>query len=189
MRSSITIIALFGCLACSAKSKDDTAGSIEDTFPDTVPGSLWGDSVTELTTVASVTGDLADGRDVDLSFGSQSDMACWPATEATNFEGNHLYYAVAMPADTELSATVTPDADVDVSLYMYQLASDSYYTPDDVPYSVTCEAAYDQANDSNPGEPESATVTSSTNPYNVFIGVAGAAGELSGGFRLTLSVD
>jgi len=161
----------------------------EDTFPDTVPESLWAESVTELTTVASVTGDLADGQVVDLSFGSESDMACWPANEAINFEGNHLYYAVAMPEDSELSATVSPDPGVDVSLYLYQLASDSYYTPDDVPYSVTCEAAYDQANDSNPGESESAKVTSSTNPYNVFIGVAGAAGELSGGFRLTLSLE
>ena len=187
MTSQISFLTVVFLCGCAGIKSDDTA-SMEDTFLDTITGSLWADSVTELTTNASVTGDLSDGQTIDLSFASQSDMACWPATEDTNFEGNHVYYAVALPADSERTATVSPDTGVDVSIYMYQLATDSHYTPEEVPYSVSCEAGYDMAGNSNPGEPESARFSASSNPYNVFIGVAGAAGDIAGGYRLTLDV-
>ena len=188
MTSQLSILTAVFLCGCSGSKSDDSANS-EDTFPDTITGSLWAESVTELTTNASVSGDLSDGRTIDLSFASQSDMACWPATEDTNFEGKHVYYAVALPADLELTATVAPASGVDVSLYMYQLATDSYYTPEEVPYSVSCEAGYDMAGNSNPGEPESARLSASSNPYNVFIGVAGAAGEISGGYTLSLAIE
>lgn len=180
---------LFLCAACSASNKDDTEATTQDTFPDTITGSSWGESVTELTTSASVAGDLSHGETIDLSFASESGMACWPATEDTNFEGNHVYYAVAMPTHSKLIATVMPEAGVDVSIYMYQLATDSFYTPEEVPYSVSCEAGYDQVDNSNPGEAESAEVTAMSHPYNVFVGVAGAAGELSGGYTLSLTLE
>ncbi len=189
MNPQLPLIILLISSGCSGSKSDDTNSSTQDTFPDTITDSLWADSVTELTTHASVVGDLSHGATIDLSFASESDMACWPATENTNFEGNHVYYAMAMPADSSLTATVVPESDVDVSIYMYQLASDSYYTPDEVPYSVSCEAGYDMVNNSNPGNTESASVTSSTNPYNVFIGVAGAAGEISGGYTLSLILE
>ena len=106
-----------------------------------------------------------------------------------NFEGNHVFFGTYQPDYSELTVTVTPDdGGVDLSVYVMQFGATNYYVPPDVPSAVTCEAGYDQVNDSNPGDPESAMVMAVNNPYNVLIGVAGADGHTAGGFTLEIEL-
>ncbi len=161
---------------------DDTAGDDDDA------AGPWPGNVTEIDSTTVVTGDLADGELIDLDWADLSTMACWPGTEDLNFDGTHVFFATYQPDYTDLVVTVTPDAGVDASLYVMQMGTTNYYVPPEISSVVTCEASYDQVNDSNPGDEESASVMAVNNPYNVLIGVAGAAGVTSGGFTLELEL-
>lgn len=132
-------------------------------------------------------GDLSAGRTMDLAFAARSSMACFPATENANFQGLHVLYATDLPAGRTLQVTVTPAAGVDVSVYAYTMATNRTDLPPDVQSAVSCEAGYDQVNDSNPGQPETLALTSAANPYQVVVGVAGAKGVASGAYSLSLT--
>ncbi len=139
---------------------------------------------------AEVSGDLAAGGVVDLGWAANSSMACFPTTENLNFEGNHVVYTVALPKQSDLYVTATPSSpSLDVSVYAYQTSATS---PSPVPPNVTsatsCEAGYDAKKDSNPGVAEKAHLTSTTNPYNVLIGVAGPKGVAAGSYKLLVEV-
>ena len=197
LRSLLLLSATALLAACidTGKGDDsgDTATSATDTATDGGDGGGdgndgWPASVTRIEAGEVVEGDLATGELVDLDWADQSNVACFPATEFLNFEGNHVFYAVEQPEGSVLSVTVTPDADVDVSVYMLQYGGGSRYVPPEVPSAVTCEAGFDQTNDSNPGEAESASVTATTNPYTVLIGVAGPAGVTAGAFQLSVDL-
>lgn len=182
--------------ACLDTGKGDDSGDTATSATDTATddggdgggNDGWPASVTRIEAGEEVEGDLATGELVDLDWADQSNVACFPGTEFLNFEGNHVFYAVEQPEGSVLSVTVTPDSDVDVSVYMLQYGGGSRYVPPEVPSAVTCEAGFDQTNDSNPGEAESASVTATTNPYTVLIGVAGPAGVTAGAFRLQVDL-
>ncbi len=167
----------------SIADDDDAVGDDDDA------DGPWPSNVTEIDAKTTLSGDLADGEIIDLDWADLSTVACWPGTEDLNFSGTHLFYATYQPDYTDLVVTVTPDAGVDASVYVMQMGTTSYYVPPDVSSVVTCEAGYDQINDSNPGDPETASVMAVNNPYNVLIGVAGAEGVNAGGFTLELVLE
>lgn len=176
----IALVALVAVTACKTEEE-----GVDSPWPDPVIGIETKDG-------ATATGNLSDGQTLSLDWADQASVACWPGTEDTNFQGKHVLYGLAepMPANSTLTITLTPGSNtVDVSLYAYQLGTTRYDVPPDVPSAVSCEAGFDQANDSNPGEAETVTLTTTGNPYNVLIGVAGTAGQTSGAFTLTLDLE
>ena len=185
-----TMLAVTFGLGCESKGDDSGDSGGSEPADCSEDNGEWPARVCPITADILVDGDLSDGSVLDnLDWADQSDVACWPGTENLNFTGAHLLYWIDQPEDTTLTAGVSPDVDVDVSIYVLQMGTTRFEVPPDVVSVVSCEAGYDQTNDSNPGESETAAVIATTNPYNVVIGVAGAGGATSGGFTLTVSLD
>lgn len=137
----------------------------------------------------TTTGNLSTGKAIDLAWASNSSVACFPATERSNFGGHHVFYAVSLPKQSELKITATPDAaGTDLSLYAYTIGTTRFDAPPSVSSVVSCSAGYDQVKDSNPGQAETVKLVATTNPYNVLIGVAGVKGTHAGGFGLKLEL-
>jgi hypothetical protein len=138
----------------------------------------------------NTTGKLEDGGKIDLAFAAKSSMACWPATENVNFNGNHVIYRTSLPPYTDMTITATPkDSKTDISLYAYTVATgDTKSIPPNVSSAISCEAGYDQKTDNNPGKPETVKLNSLKNPYAVYIGVAGANGTTAGAFDLKVEL-
>jgi hypothetical protein len=138
----------------------------------------------------SANGKLEAGGKIDLAFASKSSVACWPATEDVNFNGNHVLYKTTLPPYTDMTITATPgDPKTDVSVYAYMVsATDTTSIPPNVTSATSCEAGYDQKTDSNPGKAESVKLNSLKNPYTVYIGVAGANGTTAGAFDLKIDL-
>jgi hypothetical protein len=161
--------------------------------PTNADAGSWPSGVTTLSVTAghtaTTTGNLSSGKAIDLAWASESSVACFPATERTNFGGHHVFYAVSLPKNSELKITATPDdAKTDISLYAYTLGATRFDAPPKVSSVVSCEAGYDQVKDSNPGQAETVKLVATTNPYNVLIGVAGVKGTAAGGFGLKLEL-
>ena len=154
----------------------------------------WPANVTAVAVTAgtpkSVTGDLSTGRRFNLDWASNSSVACFPATQNSNFEGKHVLYATSIPKDSEMKITVTPTSSaVDVSLYAYTIgATDFTHVPPTVPSATACEGSYDAVKGSNPGAAETVKLVATTNPYNVVIGVAGVKATLAGAFTLKIEL-
>ena len=144
----------------------------------------WPSNVMEIQLGDDVSGDLSGGEFIDLNWADNSTVACWPGNEDMNFQGPHQFFGLRQSAGSEFFAAVTPDSDVDVSLYVIQMPSGDYQVPPYVESVVTCEASYDAPSNSNPGVVEETSVWSLDLQYNVLIGVAGAAGHDAGGFEL-----
>ncbi|MSP25099.1 MAG: hypothetical protein EXR75_08030 [Myxococcales bacterium] len=137
---------------------------------------------------ASARGDLSKGAKMELAWANTSQVACFPATENANFQGNHVLYGSSLPARSELTIKVIPtNKTVDVSLYAIQLGTTNFATPPGLSSGI-CEAGYDQVSDNNPGVTETVKVVSTTNPYNVLIGVAGPKGVTAGSYKLELTL-
>lgn len=141
-------------------------------------------------TGGAASGKLEDGGKIDLGFAAKSSVACWPATENVNFNGNHVVYRTSIPPYSDMVITATPkDPKTDLSVYAYMVgANDTKTIPPNVSSAVTCEAGYDQKTDNNPGKPESVKLNALKNPYTVYIGVAGANGTTAGAFDLKVDV-
>jgi hypothetical protein len=161
--------------------------------PRSADAESWPAEVTPLSVTAgtpkSVTGDLSSGKRLALGWASNSSVACFPATQNTAFEGKHVLYATSLPKESEMKITLTPtDPKVDLSLYAYTMgATDFTHVPANVPSVTACEASYG-ASAPNPGAAESVKLVSTTNAYNVVIGVAGTKGTLSGGYTLKIEL-
>jgi hypothetical protein len=154
----------------------------------------WSTSVTTITPQAgattSVEGNLSSGKTMALDWAAKSSVACFPATENANFSGNHVLYGTQIPKDSTLKITAVPKSpSVDVSLYAYEVGSTKYSIPPNLGSVTSCEASYDAKNDSNPGATETVTLTATTNPYNVVIGVAGPQGVTSGAYTLKVELQ
>lgn len=154
----------------------------------------WASSVTAIAvtagTAASVSGDLSSGKTIGLTWAARSSVACFPATENVNFEGNHVLYSTQIPKDSKMKITLVPKSGaVDVNLYAYQVGTTTYSTPPNIGSVTACEASYDQQKDSNPGVTESLELNATTNPYNVVIGVAGPKGITAGAYTLKVELE
>jgi hypothetical protein len=127
---------------------------------------------------ATASGDLGDGRCVNLSWAENSSVACFPATRFEHFEGNHVQYALSepLPPNSEVTITVTPRGNADVNLYGFQTGTNSFPVPPNVPSVPVCEASYPFAvgTPENPGEAESIYFANPTdgNEYNISFVIA-----------------
>ena len=133
----------------------------------------------------TLTGDLATGAIVDLSWADDSGVYCWTGTENVNFNGNNVFFNKSYPSNTSLYVEADPDKGVDVSVYVMAFPTGEAQTPPDVNSLYRCETGFDQQNDNNPGQAENA-VLEWNKPFDAVIGVAGANGETSGTFTLLL---
>ncbi len=142
--------------------------------------------------VTSVQGNLNQGKIIsDLSWASQSSVACFPGTQNSKFNGNHVLYATKIPPYSEMFITVEPENTSDnFSIYAYQIGTTSYATVPDLSSCVTCEATH-KWDYPKRGKTQDHTRTvrlnAIRNPYNVVIGVVGANGLANGAY--TLKID
>jgi len=173
--------------ACDDLGKDSASGGVNPCAASADNGG-WPTSVEPACTGESIVVELASGRTIDLDWADESDVACFPGTENLNFDGAHVFYWFAQPANSVLTVTATPDSGVDSSVYAIQSAA-RYEVPPDVVSAISCEAGYDAQTDSNPGEADSVQLTATTNSYDVLIGVAGAGGTSTGSVTLTLELQ
>ena len=124
---------------------------------------------------ATVVGDLSAGACTNLGWAASSQTACFPATENDRFKGNHRYFALSEPLPPNTEIEINVDG---ASVYAFTAGVDSYFVPPRVPITVQCE--FDQV----PGQ--AIELNAVANPYNVFIGVAGAEGVDAGAFELNI---
>ena len=142
--------------------------------------------------VTEFSGDLADGAIMeDLSWASTSSNACFPATQNKKFRGNHVLHGFSIPPYSEVTITVIPkDKNKNFSLYGYQVGTTSYPVVPNLPRCVSCEADHKwdyPKRGKTQDHTRSIFFNSIKNPYNIFIGVAGADNLTSGEY--TLQID
>ncbi len=139
----------------------------------------------------SVQGNFDNSVEVsDLSWASSSSMACFTATQNSKFRGYHTFYSVEMPARTEMVIRVIPkDSSANMSLYAYQIGTTRFDIPPKISSAVSCEASFqdDVARVGQPGFHRVVTLNSTTNPYNVLIGVTGPA-DVDGEYTLEIEL-
>lgn len=142
--------------------------------------------------ITSVEGNLSSGRIIsDLSWASNSSVACFPATQNSKFTGNHVLYGFAIPPYSELTVTVIPkDKNADFSIYGYQTGTTNFPVVPELYSCVTCEAEHKwdyPKSGKTQDHTRSIFFNSIKNPYNIFIGVVGAKGLTTGDY--TLKID
>jgi hypothetical protein len=139
-----------------------------------------------------VNGSLNGGTQIALAWAANSSVACFPATQNDQFDGNHVAFETAIPAHAEMTITATPkDSSTDISLYAYMMGTTGNYLPPNVPTALSCEASYgtkNYKNPYNPGQPETVKLNAIAHPYKVIIGVAGAKKLTSGSFTLKIEL-
>jgi len=141
----------------------------------------------------TIKGNLDRGSQLDnLSWAWNSAVACFPATQKQKFTGNHMLYYTHLPARAIMTITVIPnDVNQNFSLYAYQIGENNFSTVPDLHSCVSCEADYKwDYKKANKTQDHSRTVemNSTTNSYNVVIGVVGANGLNSGEFSLIIKL-
>ncbi len=142
--------------------------------------------------ITTVKGNLSQGAVLsNLQWASSSQNACFPATQNSKFNGNHVFFSTEIPPYSEMFITIIPDdKNANMSIYAYTIGKTSYYIPPKLPRCVSCEAEHkwDRA---KRGKTQDHTRTvrlnAIKNPYNVVIGIAGADGLKTGSF--TVKID
>lgn len=142
---------------------------------------------------STVQGSLKDGVKLQsLAWASNSSNACFPATQNVKFTGNHVFYVTELPPRSVMTITVRPKNDgTNLSIYGYQIAPDKVILPEDLQYSVTCEADHKRdylRRGESPTSARSMRFNAVGNSYKVFIGVAGANGLTEGDFTLEITL-
>ncbi|CAG5087292.1 hypothetical protein CRYO30217_03444 [Parvicella tangerina] len=142
--------------------------------------------------ISTFSGDLSKGEKVDdLSWASTSSNACFPGTQNKKFRGNHVLYQFEIPPYSEVTIKLIPkDKKANFSLYGYQVGTTNFSTPPNLSSCVSCEADHKwdyPKKGKTQDHTRSIFFNSIKNPYNIFIGVAGADGLSSGEF--TVEID
>lgn len=140
----------------------------------------------------SVKGSLASGRTMrDLRWAERSDIACWPGTRHSEFQGKHVFYWFDLPDHSIAKITVKPLNGKRINLYVYS------FDGKDIPplkYPTRqCDAAHPsyvgQPDLTKPAEPQTVEVNAVTRRQVYAIGVAGAKGVLEGDFELVVDIE
>ncbi len=143
--------------------------------------------------VTKAKGDLAEGRVIsDLSWASNSSVACFPGTQNAKFTGNHVLHGFKIPPYSEVEIKLIPtDKSANMSLYGYQVGATSYPVVPDLPRCVSCEADHKwdyPKRGKTQDHTRSIFFNAIKNPYNIFIGVAGADGLKKGTYTLEINL-
>jgi hypothetical protein len=142
----------------------------------------------------TVQGDLAKGSLMnDLSWAWNSSNACFPGTQSNKFKGNHVFFAVTMPKQSELLISVTPtDATGDLSIYAYRIGASDYNLVPNLGSCITCEADHKWDGNWKNKVQTSERKVSFQNPgqenYNILIGVSAPKGVTAGQFNLKIKL-
>ncbi len=145
-------------------------------------------------TSGTIKGDLAKGVSMeDLSWAWSSANACFPETQKRKFTGHHVLYQFDLPTRTEAEITVVPDdKSADFSIYAYQVAKGKEAVVPDLKSCIRCEADHKwDYKKKGKTQDHTRTVTdilSISEPYTVFIGVAGANGLKKGSYTLMIKL-
>ncbi len=143
--------------------------------------------------ISTFTGNLADGFIMeDLSWASTSSNACFPGTQNKKFRGKHVLHGFVIPPYSEVFIKVIPkDKNANFSLYGYQVGTKNYSVVPNLSSCVSCEADH-KWDYPKRGKTQDHTRTirfnSIKNPYNIFIGVAGAEGLEKGEYTLEINL-
>ena len=127
-------------------------------------------------------GDLAAGKEIDLAWAAQSNVACFPGPNFKYFNGNHQFYTFAQHANHDLYIRATPEAGVDLSVYVLQNAKPDGAQPPNIDLAWRCSKAWKD----NPGEPETLKVDGYKGNFNVLIGVTAPNAAKTGKYKLEL---
>lgn len=139
-------------------------------------------------------GNLADGVKIhDLSWASNSSVACFPATQNKKFNGNHIIYVTEIPKHSKMEITVVPnDKKANMSIYAYMVGTNSTAMVPNLNSCVTCEAEHKwDYPKKNKTQDHTRTVylNAINNPYKVVIGIAGADGLTVGDFVIKIKTE
>jgi hypothetical protein len=146
---------------------------------------------------AEVSGNISEGKKIPLQWAESSAVACFPGTRFEQFDGNHVFYRVPMPAASSLKIKLTPKNGSKVNLYaLRQSAGGPQPVPPNVTSAISAEASYPiYARKvggkivSNPDDGiRKIDFISVDQPYSILIGVAGAHGAAEGEFSLQVEV-
>ncbi|MDC0231066.1 hypothetical protein OAK19_03800, partial [Aureispira] len=144
-------------------------------------------------TVAEYDGNLEDGRKItNLNWASRSSVACFPATQNSKFDGNHVQHGFVLPPNSEVTITVEPhNRKADFSMYGYQVSTAQFPVVPNLYSCRSCEADYKwdyPKRGQTQDHTRSIKMNSFQNSYNVFIGVAGANGLLKCDYTLKIYI-
>ncbi|NNE66526.1 MAG: hypothetical protein HKN33_08155 [Pyrinomonadaceae bacterium] len=144
-----------------------------------------------------VTGDIKNGTVLSsLRWAERSSVACFPGTRFEQFNGNHVFYRITLPAASRIKIEMVPKDGAKINLYALRQNMRSQTVPPDVTRAVSCEAKYPiYANlgsgrrvsnkDDGTRKIEYISVSSA---YSILIGVAGAEGLTEGAFDLKIEI-
>lgn len=180
MRFVALALFLAGCDDGSVDLGGDNPDGFQeiDTNEDNVPDTLGDPDET-------FDGDLSDGSVISIDWADDSGVYCWVSTENVNFNGAHvLYPGISKQGSGNIVIQVDPADGVDVSIYTIENLPASAETPPNVASPTRCEAAMDQADDSNPGATEVIGPLVGYADREILLGVAGVDGATSGAFTV-----
>lgn len=147
----------------------------------------------EPNTTKEVVGNLSSGKIIsDLSWASNSSVACFPGTQNSKFTGNHVLYGFSIPEYSEVTVTVIPkNRNANFSIYGYQTGITNYPVVPKLYSCVSCEAEHKwdyPKRGKTQDHTRSIFFNSTTHSYNIFIGVVGAEGLTTGEFTLKIEL-
>ena len=143
-----------------------------------------------------VSGDIKDGAKLSsLRWAERSSVACFPGTRFEQFNGNHVFYRILLPAASAMKVELVPKDGAKINLYALRQGMRAQTVPPDVTSAISCEASYPiYANLAsgrrvqNKDTGRKIEYISVGSPYSILIGVAGAEGLTEGEFDLKIEI-
>lgn len=146
-----------------------------------------------------ISGNISSGQKIPLRWAESSQVACFPGTRFEMFNGNQVFYRVAMPAASKMKITLTPKVGSKLSLYALRQGARpaDHAVPPNVRSAISCEASYPiyanvgggrRVSNKDDGT-RSVEYISVNAPYSILIGVAGAEGATEGDYSLKISIE
>ncbi len=152
--------------------------------------------VTTIETTGAITrtsGNLSTGEIIhDLSFASNSSVACFPATKNQKFTGKQVFYSTIIPKRSEMFIKVIPkNKKQNFSLYAYQVGLNNEQLPPNLSSCITCEedSKWDRKwRGKTQDHTRKVRVNAINRPYKIVIAVVGAEGLTEGDFELEIEI-
>jgi len=138
---------------------------------------------------ATLAGSLNKGVKIqDLSWAWNSSNACFPATQQKSFNGNHVLYETQIPPHAIMEITLTPkNRNAKMSLYGYQIGTNSNYIVPNLPSCVSCEADNNQMGRAT-NNSRTITFNAIKNPYKIIFAVVGEDGLTTGDYTIEVNL-
>ncbi len=143
-----------------------------------------------------ITGSIKDGQKIPLDWAASSSVALFPGTRFEMFNGNHVFYRIAMPAGSKIEITLTPEKGKLINLYALRQGPEETAAPPNITSTISSEAKYPRYANLGGGrkasDPDNGIrkieFISIDRPYSILIGVAGAQGLTEGDYKLHINI-